>query len=222
MTETETGAETTTITTAEDLLADMAADLAMTTAVVVEAMTTGAEMTMGPLGEDPVVAHLPNTIPTMINMDLPADEAGIRMVHPAEGEAHRQTFVVELAAIATVGTRAFREYRSWFETLALASPTKILVRHLDASVTFEMSISPEITTHSKRKDLLSSNMPIRNVSRDVLILVSQGSHATLSLDQFPYILLPFFFVFPSVSLSQRLVKPRPKWTASTSRDLCLK
>ena len=67
MIETETGAETTTTTTAEDLLAAMVADLVMTT--VVEAMTTGVDMTMDLLEEDPVVAH-PSTILTMINMNL--------------------------------------------------------------------------------------------------------------------------------------------------------
>lgn len=159
---TETGAETTTTTTAEDLLADTVADHAMTTEVAVETMMIGAEMTMGPLEEDPVVAHHPTMIPTMTNMDLPADEVGIRTVHPAEGVAHRQMLVEEVAAIATVGTRAFREYRSWFVTLALISPTTTLARHLDASVTFEMFTSPGITTRSKRKDLLLSNMPILN------------------------------------------------------------
>ena len=161
MIETETGAETTTTTIAEDLLAAMVADLVMTT--VVEAMTTGVEMTMDLLEEDPVVAH-PSTILTMINMDLQADEAGISMVHHAGGVAHHQTFVEEVVAIATVGTRAFREYRSWFATLAPTLPTTTLGRRLDASVMFETFTFPEITTRSKRKDLLLSNTPIPNVS----------------------------------------------------------
>lgn len=159
MIETETGAETTTIATEEDLPEDTGADLQMITAAAVEATTTAVVMTMG-LPEEAPIAHLLMTIRTTIDMDLRAHGAAIPMGHPAEGVAHRRIHVMEVDVIATAGTRAFREYHFWFATLAPTSPTTTSARHLDASVTFVMCISRGIITRSKQKALPLSNTPI--------------------------------------------------------------